>query len=397
MSFKSWSVSSYSVKSAGAGGQSVSSTGQSVSVKSGAGGQSVSSTGQSVSVKSGAGGQSLFQDVVSQRQVCVIAYLWSPGSGGTDCGREPDSVCQCQSVSAPSVSAPVSVSVRVSAVFTLSCVDAAAVSQCVQHADSQSSHCRVSMLPLCLSVFSMRTVSLHVVVCRCCRCVSVCSACGQSVFTLSCVDAAAVSQCVQHADSQSSHCRVSMLLPLCLSVFSMRTVSLHIVVCRCCRCVSVCSACGQSSRCRVSMLPLCLSVFSMRTVSLHIVVCRCCCRCVSVCSACGQSVFTLSCVDAAAAVSQCVQHADSQSSHCRVSMLPLCLSVFSMRTVFTLSCVDAAAVSQCVQHADSQSSRCRVSMLPLCLSVFSMRTVFTLSCVDAAAVSQCVQHADSLH
>ena len=211
-----------------------------------------------------------------------------------------------------SVSVPVSVS-AISVSASQSCVDAAAaVSQCVQHADSQSSRCRVSMLPLCLSVFSMRTVSLHVVVCRCCcRCVSVCSACGQSVFTLSCVDAAAaVSQCVQHADSQSSRCRVSML-PLCLSVFSMRTVSLHVVVCRCCRCVSVCSACGQSvftlscvdaaavsqcvqhadsqsSRCRVSMLPLCLSVFSMRTVSLHIVVCRCC-RCVAVCSACGQS------------------------------------------------------------------------------------------------------------
>ena len=51
---------------------------------------------------------------------------------------------------------------------------------------------------LCLSVFSMRTV-----------------------LTLVCVDDA-VSQCVQHADS------------------------LHVGVCRC-RCVSVCSACGQSS------------------------------------------------------------------------------------------------------------------------------------------------------
>ena len=69
---------------------------------------------------------------------------------------------------------------------------------------------------LCLSVFSMRTV-----------------------LTLVCVDDA-VSQCGQHADS------------------------LHVGVCRWC-CVSVCSACGQASRWCVSM-PLCLSVFSMRTV-----------------------------------------------------------------------------------------------------------------------------------
>ena len=69
-----------------------------------------------------------FQD--GQHQVCVTC--------GLPAARMPRArVCQCQSVSVsvPSVSAPISVSVRVSAVFTL-CVDAAAVSQCVQHADS---------------------------------------------------------------------------------------------------------------------------------------------------------------------------------------------------------------------------------------------------------------------
>ena len=67
-----------------------------------------------------------FQD--GQRQVCVTCCL--------PAARMPRArVCQCQSVSVSSVSAPISVSVRVSAVFTL-CVDAAAVSQCVQHADS---------------------------------------------------------------------------------------------------------------------------------------------------------------------------------------------------------------------------------------------------------------------
>ena len=62
----------------------------------------------------------------------------------------------------------------------------------------------------------------------------------------------------------------------------------------------------------VSAISVSASQFQCPCVcSLHVVVCRCCCCRVSVCSACGQSVFTLSCVDAAAAVSQCVQHADS--------------------------------------------------------------------------------------
>jgi len=81
----------------------------------------------------------------------------------------------------------------------------------------------------------------------------------------------------------------------------------------------------------VSAISVSASQFQCPCVcSLHVVVCRCCCCRVSVCSACGQSVLTLSCVDAAA-VSQCVQHADSQSSRCRENVIPKCMILFIMR------------------------------------------------------------------